>query len=139
MATKLYNHQMRINYYTLCMNTVVCPQIKKYYKNLIAAELKESRRLVIRSTFTNEYREPRREFTLEELSKYNGENGKPAYVAVNGTVYDLSLAPSWGGGTHFGLYAGKDLSSEFNSCHKGIMSILTSLPRVGALIKEKII
>ncbi len=32
-----------------------------------------------------------REFTLEELAEYNGTGGRPAYVAVNGIVYDVSL------------------------------------------------
>ena len=32
-----------------------------------------------------------RKFTKETLSNYNGKNGRPAYIAFNGTVYDLSL------------------------------------------------
>lgn len=73
-----------------------------------------------------------REFTIEELAQYDGSGGKPAYVAVNGTVYDLSMNPAWGGGSHFGLIAGKDLSEEFKSCH-GMSSILQTLPKVGVL------
>lgn len=30
-----------------------------------------------------------KKFTVEELEEYNG-NGKPAYVAFNGKVYDVS-------------------------------------------------
>lgn len=33
------------------------------------------------------------EFTLEELKKYNGKNGNPAYIAVNGKVYDVTNNP----------------------------------------------
>ena len=33
-----------------------------------------------------------RTFTAEELAKYNGQNGQPAYVAIDGTVYDVSAA-----------------------------------------------
>lgn len=29
-------------------------------------------------------------FTREELAKFNGQNGQPAYVAISGTVYDVS-------------------------------------------------
>ena len=75
------------------------------------------------------------EFTLEELSTYNGSNGKPAYVAINGVVHDLSKVTAWGGGTHFGLYAGKDLSTEFKECHQGMQLILDMLPQVGVLKK----
>lgn len=74
-----------------------------------------------------------KEFTLEELAKYNGSNGKPAYVAVNGVVYDVSTQPAWGGGTHFGLYSGKDLTDQFKGCHSGDVDILKNLPQVGVL------
>lgn len=73
-----------------------------------------------------------REFTLSELNQYDGSMGKPAYVAVNGIVYDVSNALSWGGATHFGLQAGKDLTAEFQSCH-GMAQILQKLPKVGTL------
>lgn len=72
-----------------------------------------------------------REFTLSELAQYNGTMGKPAYVAVNGIVYDVSSNSYWSGGEHYGLTAGKDLSSEFQGCHGA--SILANLPKVGIL------
>ena len=75
---------------------------------------------------------PQKEFTLEELAQYDGSGGKPAYVAVNGIVYDVSIEATWGGGTHFGLYAGKDLTAQFQGCH-GMESILSKLPKVGIL------
>jgi len=76
-----------------------------------------------------------KEFTIEELSSYNGTNGKPAYVAINGVVHDMSKITAWRGGTHFGLYAGKDLSTEFKECHQGMQLILNMLPQVGILKK----
>lgn len=76
------------------------------------------------------YREER-EFTLEELAQYDGSNGKPAYVAVDGIVYDLSNVSAWAEGMHFNLTAGKDLTEQFNSCHG--MSTLKTLPKVGVL------
>jgi predicted heme/steroid binding protein len=75
---------------------------------------------------------PQKEFTLEELAQYDGSGGKPAYVAVNGIVYDVSNEATWGGGTHFGLYAGKDLTAQFKGCH-GMESILGKLLKVGEL------
>ena len=86
-------------------------------------------------TGSNYYRQ-QKEFTLEELSQYTGGNGKPAYVAIEDIVYDISNSKAWGGGTHFELIAGQDLTSEFNSCH-GIIDILTNAPKVGILIDEE--
>lgn len=79
-------------------------------------------------------RNPRqtKKFTLSELSQYDGTMGKPAYVAINGIVYDVSTNLKWSGATHFGLTAGKDLSSQFESCH-AMASILSKLPKVGVL------
>lgn len=71
-------------------------------------------------------------FTREELSRYNGRDGSPAYVAVNGVVYDVSNVAAWGGATHFGLAAGTDLTSQFASCHAG-QPILSKLKVVGKM------
>ncbi|MDF2677785.1 MAG: hypothetical protein K0Q97_2112 [Bacillota bacterium] len=82
------------------------------------------------------YKSDIKQFTIEELSQYDGSNGKPAYVAVNGIVYDVSIEATWGGGTHFSMYAGQDLSAQFNGCHGGRIEILRNLPRVGFLISR---
>lgn len=79
----------------------------------------------------NNYAREQKEFTFEELAQYDGSNGKPAYVAIEGIVYDVSNVSDWVVGTHFGLTAGKDLTEQFNSCH-GI-STLKKLPKVGVL------
>lgn len=72
-------------------------------------------------------------FTFQELSKYDGKGGNPAYVAVNGNVYDVTNNAAWAAATHFGLTAGKDLTDEFASCHAG-QSILNKLKVVGKLV-----
>ena len=72
-------------------------------------------------------------FTKEELAKFNGKNGNPAYVAVNGTVYDVTNNAAWGASTHFGLFAGNDVTAQFSSCHAG-QPILEKLPVVGKMI-----
>lgn len=74
-------------------------------------------------------------FTKKDLSAYNGKNGSPAYVAVNGIVYDVTNSAAWGAATHFGLSAGNDLTTQFASCHAG-QPILQKLPRVGRMIGE---
>lgn len=73
-------------------------------------------------------------FTSEELSRYNGRDGNPAYVAVNGTVYDVTGNAAWGGATHFGLAAGTDVTSQFASCHTG-QPILSKLKVVGKMVE----
>ncbi|MDD2498185.1 MAG: cytochrome b5 domain-containing protein [Desulfitobacteriaceae bacterium] len=77
------------------------------------------------------------QFTLEELVQFNGNMGNPAYVAVQGVVYDVSGVPEWEAATHFGLMAGKDLSGEFFSCHRENIVILERLPIVGMLVRGK--
>lgn len=47
-------------------------------------------------------------FTLEELAEYDGQDGRPAYIAVDGVVYDVSAVPAWASGSHFGFEAGID-------------------------------
>lgn len=116
----------KIDYYTSCMMKTVCPYVKNYYGRLIRQEVKKLQSC-------KRLRESQKQFTLEELSKYNGANGMPAYVAVDGIVYDFSMVPAWGGGTHFGLYAGKDLTKEFNACHEGGAKILEGIPKVGVI------
>lgn len=73
-------------------------------------------------------------FTIDDLSYYDGTKGKPAYVAVNGIVYDVSLEATWGGGTHFKLFSGNDLSEHFNLHHD--IEVLKKLPIVGNLIEQ---
>jgi predicted heme/steroid binding protein len=71
-------------------------------------------------------------FTLEELARFDGKNGNPAYVAVNGIVYDVTNNAAWAAATHFGLAAGKDLTGAFSSCHAG-QPVLNKLKVVGML------
>lgn len=74
-----------------------------------------------------------KEFTLAELSKYNGQNGNPAYVAVDGVVYDVTNAKGWRNGKHVGgVTAGKDLSKEIEQSPHG-KDVLQGLPVVGKL------
>lgn len=78
----------------------------------------------------------RRVFTPKELALYNGTNGYPSYVAVNGIVYNVSNAPIWQTGTHFGLHAGQDLSVEFNTCHSNRPFVLDAMMPVGRLERD---
>lgn len=72
--------------------------------------------------------------TREQLAQYNGKNGRPVYVAVNGIVYDVTHNAAWSAATHFGLAAGKDWTQEFASCHAAEQWILNTLTPVGRLV-----
>jgi len=54
-----------------------------------------------------------KKFTLEELKQYDGRDGKPAYIAYKGKVYDVTESFLWVDGDHQGQHeAGKDLTEE---------------------------
>ncbi|MGD6807165.1 MAG: cytochrome b5 domain-containing protein [Candidatus Bathyarchaeia archaeon] len=53
-----------------------------------------------------------RKFTRQELSQFNGKNGKPAYVGYKGKVYDVTESYQWGDGDHMGHEAGRDLTEQ---------------------------
>jgi len=71
-------------------------------------------------------------FTLDELATFDGQDGRPAYIAIDGTVYDVSSVPQWPGGKHNGYTAGQDLTDAMASAPHGF-SKLTGLPVVGKL------
>jgi predicted heme/steroid binding protein/YHS domain-containing protein len=64
-----------------------------------------------------------RTFTAEELKKYNGKDGMPAYAAVDGIVYDLT----------------SDIKEKApQGIHKG-GKILEKMPKVGVLAATPVI
>ena len=64
-------------------------------------------------------------FTRTELAQYNGQNGKPAYVAVNNTVYDVT--PVFVQGKHFTHTAGQDLTGAFLRQHAPVSLLKSTL------------
>ena len=57
----------------------------------------------------------------EELEANNGKEGKPAFVAVKGDVYDLGASPLWKDGEHMAEhYAGCDLTEALERAPHGI-------------------
>ncbi len=61
-----------------------------------------------------------KKFTVEELSKYDGQNGNPAYIAYKGKVYDVTNSSFGLDGDHLGAHqAGKDLTAEMDVAPHG--------------------
>jgi len=53
-------------------------------------------------------------FNREELAKCDGQEGRPAYIAYLGKVYDFSNIHEVEEGNHFGHPFGVDLSDEID-------------------------
>lgn len=71
-------------------------------------------------------------WTYTTLSKYNGIGGQPAYIAVNGTIYNVTNIGTWTGGVHHGIKAGQDVTAFFESSPHS-KSLLNTLPIVGKI------
>ena len=71
------------------------------------------------------------------IEKYDGQNGNPAYVAINNRVYDVTHISAWQDGTHHGNKAELDLTDVLfdYSPHKD--RVLANLPKVGTLVGEE--
>ncbi len=53
--------------------------------------------------------------TRQQLEQNDGKNGKPAYFAYQGKVYDVADSSFWMEGEHMGMHnAGKDLTEELD-------------------------
>ncbi len=73
--------------------------------------------------------------TVEDLAQYNGKDGNPAYVAVDGVIYDVTDVPQWNKGSHNGQLAGNDLSDEIENLSPHGKKVLEKLPVVGSIVE----
>ena len=97
----------------------VCSQISSYLEEVSFHNKKRDNGLI--------------QLTEKELALYNGENGMPAYIAIDGTIYDIGDVPQLKDGKHFGVKAGADYSEAYKNCHNGDKSILSKLRVVGSM------
>jgi predicted heme/steroid binding protein len=74
--------------------------------------------------------------TREELSQFDGQEGRRAYVAVNKTIYDVTDSPLWANGFHKPDHrAGGDLTAELSSAPH-VRAVVERFPVVGKLEEE---
>ena len=72
-----------------------------------------------------------KEFTAKELALHNGKDGKPAYVAYDGKVYDVSASFLWKDGNHQAFHkAGMDLTLALEEAPHSA-EVLKRFPVVG--------
>lgn len=78
-----------------------------------------------------------KQFTLEELKQNDGKNGKPAYIAFKGKVYDVSDDFLWVEGDHQGEHsAGQDLTEAMQHApHMEDVLERSPLKIIGILVK----
>ena len=75
------------------------------------------------------------ELTLAELATYNGKDGQPAYIAVDGVVYDVTESDAWKNGKHNGFEAGKDLTEEIKNQSPHGVSKLEGVTAIGVIVE----
>lgn len=73
----------------------------------------------------------------EELQQHDGQQGRPAYVAYQGKVYDVSASKLWRQGTHVRRHhAGNDLSDSLEAAPHG-EEVFEQVPLVGHLAEAE--
>lgn len=78
-----------------------------------------------------------KEFKQESLAEYDGRDDKPAYVARDGVVYDVSASKLWKGGEHMKRHqAGRDLSADISAAPHG-PEVFDRVARVGTLAEKE--
>ncbi len=72
--------------------------------------------------------------TPDDLCQYDGRDGRPAYIAYKGIIYDVTKSRLWKNGSHVTKHnAGRDLTEILKTAPHGEDKIL-SLPQVGRLL-----
>ena len=71
--------------------------------------------------------------TKAELARFDGREGRKAYVAVNGKVFDVTASPYWQDGNHQNAHqAGTDLSADLLKAPH-VRSVIERFPVVAVL------
>lgn len=75
-----------------------------------------------------------KQITEEELKRCDGQEGRPAWVAYRGKVYDVSASQRWPGGMHMKRHqGGRNLTSEFAAAPHD-EKVFERFPVVGTLV-----
>lgn len=75
--------------------------------------------------------------TVDGLCQFDGKEGRPAYIAYKGIIYDASGSKLWKNGSHAMKHAaGNDLTDMLRTAPHGEDKVL-GLPPIGRLIASK--
>jgi len=73
---------------------------------------------------------------VDGLCPYDGKDGRPAYFAYKGDIYDVTKSRLWKNGSHVTKHAaGNDLTDVLKTAPHGEDKVL-ALPRVGRLLSS---
>lgn len=130
-----------------------CEDVKDKFRRLLQDTLEEARGLAegigtgIKKTFDGfRYEDikecemeimnpisPIKNFTTEELERYDGKEGRPAYIAVEGSVYDISSnINEWTEGVNSTIIPGTDVTTHI--CRNyGNTNVMKDVPVIGKL------
>ena len=76
------------------------------------------------------------QLSRSKLKGFDGKEGRPAYIAYDGMVYDVSASRMWREGIHMGSHtAGMDLTASLENAPHG-EDVFSRYPHVGVLVAE---
>lgn len=127
------NKFKEINQLKVSMLFAIDENSRVYYKNRLRKIFDE----FLEYELDNKESKDIEEFTIEELEEYDGENGKPAYIAIDGIVYDVTSVEQLKEEPHLELEFGSDLTMIFKKCHGDNSGILIGIPIIGTVVASK--
>lgn len=74
------------------------------------------------------------ELTLEELAEYDGTNGKRAFVAIDGIIYDVTDSEYWNEEGPNNFKAGRDVTGMIGNISPSIIADVAGIERIGILV-----
>jgi predicted heme/steroid binding protein/uncharacterized membrane protein len=89
----------------------------------------------LKTRWETEISKGKQDLRLEELHGFDGKEGRPAFVAFRGKVYDVSRSKLWKDGSHARKHlAGHDLTDALKTAPHAEDKV-TAMPEVGKLIE----
>ncbi len=77
-----------------------------------------------------------KDLSTEELSRFDGKDGRPVYISHGGRIIDVTESPLWAGGLHMDRHAaGKDLTNDIEAAPHGL-EVLDRYPEVARLVEK---